>query len=299
MCAQGQTLSAYKLTVVLKNSLANVSNLSEDASKSLSAMLKFCMTQLLQQVISARYIDSELAYNLLLAYDCEKAQTYLSKAITMYKRDVHKVHVLALVALRILESHKKSTKNKVYLQDIIVTCKWWKKIKADNVSCTWEMFFKVTPEQRLKKLVSLDYLDEKSLQEFCDDFSLDIQKCYLSFLKITLSNWKPEFVVNVGAGGKRSVIVKSSEAEIFAKCKPIVDRVKNKELLHEVVDSLWSQVNNFLRLKIMRFKTSTFAGQLLLLRTVHLSVKTLAAREQSRRVQKAAAAFVFEAIHAS
>lgn len=243
LCIQGQTLSAHKLIIVLKSSLTNTSSLTEDMQEMLNTTINICNTQLLQHVITARYIDTNLLYNLLLAYDGETALKYLRKTLQMYKEDIPKIHTLACISLRILNFHKKY-KDKVYLQDVIVTCKWWKRFKIKSSNINGIEFLKMSPEQRLKKLIAMNCLDVESLQEFCVDFNLELQKCYLIFLGITLKNWKPDFTVECGIGGKRIVIVKSNEMEIYKKCKPVADYIQDKGMLYEVIDNLWNQVGN-------------------------------------------------------
>lgn len=243
MCTQGQTLSAYKLIVTLESSLAYASHLNNrNIHEALTDVrLKMCTTQLLQQVISARHVDSDLAYDLLLAYSSESALNFLSKAISMHKKNVARVQTIAQISLRVLSFHMKGGKDKIHLQNIILTCKWWKKVNTKNLNCN--DFFKMSPEQLLKKLILFNHLDVTLLQEFCQDFNLEVQKCYLIFLKITLSNWKPDFTVTTCVGKKGYVTVKSNEIQIFETCKPIVDNITNKELLFDLISSLWNQVS--------------------------------------------------------
>lgn len=240
LCTQGQNLTAYKLLITLQNGLV-YADINEETDKTLANVLvKQCTTSLMQQVVSANKIDSDLLYNLLLMFDSTTATNYLNKAISVYKSNVTKLEIFTKAALKILKGEKDAHEDRKQLRTMLLKCKWWKKIK--NCSVKYKEFFRSSPDSLVKQLLLQDHLNVALLEDFCEDFKLNVQKLYLTYLQTVLMNWKPTYEIK-NTVGKRVLILKSTADEVSEKCQPIIDKIEDKKMMISVMQSLWNHVS--------------------------------------------------------
>lgn len=182
LCREGQHMTAYKLLTTLYNGLVHVKTLDPSISKLLSSIInKKCLPQLVHAVVSAKYIDMVLFENLLLASQKDYYK-YIQHYLKLYKRLPRKLHDIAVVGIKLLDFYKVSAGKEVLLT-AITTCKWWEKLKSAITNIPYDVFFKVNADTRLKQLLNLDLLDVVMIQEYCDDFKLDVQTYYMDYLK--------------------------------------------------------------------------------------------------------------------
>lgn len=241
MGAQGQTLTAYKLALNFHNSLVYVKNINASCLEMLHGIIENqCIMQLLQQVVSARYIDCDLAYDLLLMMDVNKAVKFISDALYVYKRDVIRFEALANISYRILCYYKDKAKMEKVLT-IMLKCKWWKRL--NNCSILYDEFFMNTAEVLAEKLLQFKLLDDKLLEEFCEDFKLDLHTFRVMQLKLTLVYWKPVYTVTLEVNKKKKLSMESNEDSLVQDCMKILEKIENKDTLAEIINSLWTQIN--------------------------------------------------------
>lgn len=230
-----------------RSSLAYAENLSSDCSENLNTMIvKQCIPQLLQQVMSARYFDADLAYDLFLMMDESKVLKYLHNILLVYKTDVVKFEAVARLAYRIFEQYKDKAKQEKVL-GIVNQCKWWKRLR--NCPMRYEDFFKSSPEELVEILLQADCL-RADLEDFCEDFKLDVQAVYVMRLKCALIYWRPVYTIETETSGKRKLVVKNDYKALLAECQRVIEKVQDKEKLFDTIDSLWTQVGDRFRFKL-------------------------------------------------
>lgn len=238
---QGQTLTAFKLIVNLRYSLVYAKNLNSTCLESLNNIIvNQCIPQLLQHVMSTRYFDADLAYDLLMIMDVKKVVRYIQQVLVVYKVDVVKFEAVAHLVYKIFNFYKDRNKQE-RIMNIILTCKWWKRLK--NCPMRYEDFFKSTSDELAEKLILFKCLTGSLLVEFCKDFNLDVQVLLLTQLRFALIYWKPEYTIENEVGGKRKLLIKNSGNALFQECATFAEQIENKEKLFETINSLWPHVS--------------------------------------------------------
>lgn len=238
---QGQTLTAFKLMVNLRSSLIYAKDLNPTCLESLNNIIaNQCLPQLLQQVMSTRHFDAELAYDLLMIMDVKKVVKYIQQVLVVYKVEVVKFEAVAHLVYKIFKFHKDRSKQE-RIMNIILTCKWWKKLK--NCPMRYEDFFKSTADELAEKLILLKCLTGGLLVDFCTDFKLDVQVLLLTQLKFALIYWKPEYTIETDVGGKRKLLIKNTGKALFEECTKFAEQIVNKEKLFETINNLWPNVS--------------------------------------------------------
>lgn len=202
----------------------------------------------MQQVVSANKIDSDLLYNLLLMFDSTTATSYLNKAMSVYKSNITKLEIFTRAAVKILKDEKEAQDDLKKLRSMLLKFRWWKKIK--NCSVKYKDFLKTSPDALAKQLLLHDHLDVALLEEFCEDFKLNLQKLYLTYLQTVLMHWKPSYEIK-DAVGKRMLVLRSTADEVSEKCQPIIDKIEDKKLMINVMQSLWPHVSDFFILVLL------------------------------------------------
>lgn len=143
--------------------------------------MKKCLPSLIHSVVSAKYIDVTLLYNLLLALENDYLK-YIQHYMKMYRRQPKKLHDLSVLGIKLLDFHKEEQSRDVML-NAVMTCKWWKKLNMVQGKIQYETFFKVNGVTRLLQLISLDLVDVTIIRDYCADFQLDPDIYYKDYLK--------------------------------------------------------------------------------------------------------------------
>lgn len=237
---EGQALTAFKMITHFQSSLIYAKNLDGASLESLNHLIvDQCVPKLLLQVMSQRCFDADLAYDLMMTMDIKKVLKYLEQVLSIYKFKVEKFETVARLAYRIFCHHKDKAKQGKVL-DIILRCKWWKKLK--NHPMTYENLFKSSISEVADKFIRYNALTENLLEEFCKDFKLDLQGLLITQLKFSLIYWKPNYTVKTDISGKRELHI-DSKVMLSEKCNQIVAKIEDKGRLLETFSSLWPLVS--------------------------------------------------------
>lgn len=227
--------------LTFQSSLIYAKNLHPTCIENLNNIIvNQCVPQILQQVMSVRYFDADLAYDLLMLIDARKVVKYIQQVLMICKVDVIKFEAVARLGYKVLKHYKDRPKQEK-IKNIIFTCKWWNKLK-NNCRIRYEDFFKSSVIELAEKLVQFNCLKDNLLDEFCNDFKLDLQTLLITQLKSTLIFWKPNYTIKADVSGKKKLIMESSEKELLEECTKIIQRIEDKERLYEIINNLWPQV---------------------------------------------------------
>lgn len=104
-------------------------------------------------------------------------------------------------------------------------------------------FFKMAPQELVKALILNSNLTVMQLQDFARDYNLNIQKLYITYLQLTLQNWKPCYEIKNVVGGKRILLMQQNEEELLKICQSVITNLENTESVLTLVNSLWEQVS--------------------------------------------------------
>lgn len=156
-------------------------NIQQDVQNRLQKfMIETVVPETIDAVMSHKYIDKTLLLNLMLLFEQSTYQKQLTKYLTIYKKCPNKLNIIVQVGLSLLAHHGEKN-GKSDLLNILNLCKWWFKINDPKIK--YEFFFSSKPEPRLESLIKEEKVTLENLPEYCTDFALDLQHCYLKFLK--------------------------------------------------------------------------------------------------------------------
>lgn len=238
-CLEGQTLTAFKLILTLKDGLRHSKNINANYMKTINTITKQCITRLLEKVFRQKQIDTELAYGLLISCELYESISFLNRQMSIHKKQIAKFKVLAYLALRILDYHKINTKKQFYL-DIFKLVNWRMRIVDCQISL--KNFFNSPKAQLLESLIHHRHVDLRMIGDFCQDFQLEVQHYYQVYLKKSLLNWKPEYDKVEDVSGKVMIDVKTSEDQLFERCNEVVNLLKSKEAVYDFINSFRHEV---------------------------------------------------------
>ncbi|KYB25616.1 hypothetical protein TcasGA2_TC034281 [Tribolium castaneum] len=239
----GQHYTSFVIVSTLTNCLMQYNPLAKNLITTFDKILKKkCIPKLLSVVVSSNTIDTDLLNNLLQLCDREDATKFILNALRMYKRHPRKFECLTRTGLKICD-HYELTDYKRVMMDSLITLKWWKRFEGHKIP--YDKFFKSKPEQRFELLINtLDCFHIEWLNEFCKDYKLEPQTCYLFYLKRVLQNWKPDYEIKSDDTNRRFLIVKNSEVELLAKCREIMQGLNNEQI-SGVVRTVRNSINTY------------------------------------------------------
>lgn len=182
LCNEGQQLTALKLLNSIKTSLSPfVSRENPVINVINSVITSRCLPSLINVVVSAKYIDTQFLFNLLLG--CGKDyMKYIQYYLKMYRRQPQKLHTLSVLGIKLLDFYQEEQCREV-MQNAILTCKWWEKLKLPHDKMKYETFFKSFADVRLTQLISLDVVDATMIEKYCSDFSIIPDSYFKEYLK--------------------------------------------------------------------------------------------------------------------
>ncbi|XP_057655041.1 uncharacterized protein LOC130893178 isoform X1 [Diorhabda carinulata] len=226
-CREGQYLTAFFLLRTLSNSLYLHPIKDQSILKPLHSLMSTKIpAQIIYAVVSAKYIDLDLLYNLLLSARKE-ATKYLCHYLQTYKRNCKKFHDLSLVGIR-LSNFYKDPKGRDVMVNSVKTCKWWRALTPYHSKMIYDEFFKSDADARLKYLINLELLGTKEIRNYCEDFKLNVNQYFKEFLRSSLINWKPDYEIQI-SNGKRQLIIKNDPELLHSTCEDIIKEIEEKE----------------------------------------------------------------------
>ncbi|CAG9834311.1 unnamed protein product [Diabrotica balteata] len=226
-CREGQHLTAFSLLRTLSNTLYLQPVIEKAIIKPIrTIILTRFLPQLMHAVVSAKFIDLDLLFALLLSVR-QDASKYLVGYLHTYKRNSKKLHDLSLVGIRLLDFYKDTTQ-KDQMMNSVKTCKWWRKLPSVHSKIMYEEFFKIDADTRLKSLIALEVVGIKEIQIYCEDYNLPVDKYYREYLRSSLVNWKPEYEIK-SQQGRKTIIMKHDEDALHKVCQDIIRVIGDSE----------------------------------------------------------------------
>lgn len=241
LCKDGQISTAYNLISTLQSGLGLYGNLDKKVLAAVnSIVVKKCVPYLLNFLVMQNNVNESLLFTLLLGCDQNDAINYIYKFLRTCKRHPDKLRTVSQTALKLWDYYDIQISKEPLITSIL-TVKWWKGIALCKIP--YDTFFKSTASGRLELMIKFNYINERSLEEYCKDFSLDVQHFYKIYLKYTLTNYKPEHEVVVDVIGKKKLVLKSTEDELINKCLNLMDFLKNEDAIVVMLNEIWNEVN--------------------------------------------------------
>ncbi|XP_066256741.1 kinetochore-associated protein 1 [Euwallacea similis] len=200
------------------------------------------LTKAIDVIIGHTFLDGMLLCDLIFIYPEEKLRKQLlSKCLKLCKHQPEKMSVVASIGLDLIKTDKVKPVEKEYLLNLKCLCKWW--FKLLDMSVSYGSFFCNTTESRFDYLVTEGKLKTEHFPEYCKDFEMNLQSCYLKYLKLVLLNWQPDVKYVTDIRGRKNAVIENSESELLAICSKIVYQITDKmKILHLIYD-IWPHVN--------------------------------------------------------
>lgn len=241
LCLEGQTLTAFKLILTLKSSLKNCRNIDQNVTKTINCITKqFISARLLPKVFSAKIIDADFAFGLLISIDLKESKSFIDKQLMIHKKEINKFKCLAELGLRVLNYHNININTDFYT-NVIKLSNWWIRVKTCQISL--KTFFLLPRGQLLESLIHNQLMDLVTIESFCKDFQLSVSTYYQLYLKKTLLNWKLDYDTVYDINGKVQIKVKNDENDLLKKCNEVVDVLGNKEMVYNFINGFRNEVN--------------------------------------------------------
>ncbi|CAH0550737.1 unnamed protein product [Brassicogethes aeneus] len=242
LCREGHYLTARQLLATLQNAIIYGNSAQHgDVNKVIKSVLRTqCLPLLLQAVMSAHNIDCALLYDILGEMDKNESIVSIEKYAKMYKRHPRKLRDISEVIIRYFKSRGILLSTDIF-KAAVVSVKWWNKLQ--NCPISYDCFLKMDPEKLLKTLLEKNCVNENAIEEYCKDTSVDLQKAFQFYLETVLLNWKPNYEIETDVCGKRSLIIKNDENDLFKKCDKVIKSITNKNCILELLKKIWNKVN--------------------------------------------------------
>ncbi|XP_044745720.1 uncharacterized protein LOC123307458 isoform X2 [Coccinella septempunctata] len=240
---EGESLLAYKLLTTLQNNLRAHEDLDIRINETLKGIIKkHLISNLVQQSLLMGNINENLLHTSLMWCDAEETEKFIVRTLQHNRKILEKVTTISAIAVKMFNFHKKNDLSS-YFKQVILSVSWWEKVKHLNIE--YDLFFRVTSEERLKVMIQSQGFDIKLIKDYCQEYNLsDIQSFYFFYLKTYLLNWKPRYEIETNNIGRRKLIMKGNQQkELFHKCSDVLSYIDNKEKVEKMLQEIWSQVN--------------------------------------------------------
>ncbi|CAH1127816.1 unnamed protein product [Ceutorhynchus assimilis] len=252
-------LTALNMVTVLLRSSLIYPALREHVKPLKDEFLHKIIPETINAVMSQKCIDKAMFLNLTLYFDEKTYDQHLTEYLKLYKKQPKKLNVITQVGLNLL-AHHRVKRGRDELLNILNMCKWW--FRIDDPKLKYEWYFSCSPARRLEVLLIENKLTLESLPEYCQDFTLNLQQCYLKYLEITLLNWQPDVEYTTEVSGRKSIKIKNSESELLGKCSDILKYITDKKEVFDLTERIWPMINFYyyevyLALLIVHMKVAT------------------------------------------
>ncbi|XP_067002138.2 kinetochore-associated protein 1 [Anabrus simplex] len=198
---------------------------------------------LIRKVISFRQFDVEFGLCLICTLDSNLALQCLSDILQTYKQDYQKLSLIAKLGMLYTAETKLVVENQQF-REIYVKCLWAKRLA--KLGFPYKQAYVDSHKvilSVLQKLMQNPKVDITLIQEFCADFSLDLQEYLILYLEVIILSWEPQLETKVNTEGTTEIVVKNDEASVIKRCMDIINRMEDKSGLVKCLHSLWQQIN--------------------------------------------------------
>lgn len=140
------------------------------------------LCQTIEMLLNENYWHKDIIFQLMLLYDSDLFHKIIMQYFRFYRKSPTKIQTIAQISLEVLNSKDNIQLDKTVLVNLINACKWWFRFNSLNLS--FEAFITANPKERLKALIQEDKVTVVHLPEYCADFCIELESCYLTYLKM-------------------------------------------------------------------------------------------------------------------
>ncbi|KAL1498340.1 hypothetical protein ABEB36_009153 [Hypothenemus hampei] len=238
---QEQYMIAYNIVKMVQQTSLKYEETREVISKTLQTfMSETIIPEVIVSLLAEHTIDENLVFSLMLNFDADMIQNQVRMYLLKYKKQPNKLGNIAKIG-RSLLANKGIDHGIQDLLNIEKKCKWWFKIKETAIN--YSIFFTNSPEKLLNTLIKNDLIATDNLQEYCTDFQLNLQECYLKYIKTVLLKWQPDVEYIKEINGKEDIIIKNSEADLEAVVLKVLNHIHDKNEILKLIDQIWPLIN--------------------------------------------------------
>ncbi|GLV35190.1 rough deal [Carabus blaptoides fortunei] len=234
---EGYDLTALQLITYFKMMLSIMSansNISIDVKQKIGInLVTRCISSLLHKIFISKIIDQPLAFSLFMTREFHPLK-WIPSALKMYKTDVKKINAVA--TLGCLYMNLRGEQYGAYL-NLKNRCDWWNKFL--HCCVPYNDLFQLNPDEIVKKyLLKSNKLNMKILNEFCSNFSLNLQTFLPLYLRSILLKWQPKI-------GLETLVTPEAEIELFLTCKEVISYMDNIATAVIELNTAWEQISYY------------------------------------------------------
>ncbi|XP_049800170.1 uncharacterized protein LOC126235494 [Schistocerca nitens] len=223
----------YKVLQCRKNELFDV-----------EANIILAARTLLHRILKFRKLDRTMGVA-LLCINNENSVQELTDASKTFAHDCVRLGALAELAVAFAEIVECSDIMTKFYQTLI-GCKWIKTLVKFKIPYKEAYKHYSSGSQHMfRALISVDSFSTQLVEEFCNDFHLDVEDYLTLYLETLILSWKPQVEVTVNPDGSRGFSVKNSEEPILKKGKEIIEKITLKERVRTCLQKLYYKINYY------------------------------------------------------
>ncbi|XP_063227800.1 kinetochore-associated protein 1 [Bacillus rossius redtenbacheri] len=185
-----------------------------------------CLPALLLKTIGAIRIDQALALGVLCSFVSGDRAQLFREYLNRFSSDSYRSKLLAQLGLQFSMITDESA-GRAWYKDLLKRLKWSEKLISLGVPCG-DLFRGDGSfvDVILDGLTSARGVNLSMIIEYCYDFDVGLLTSLTKYLEKVIGSWEPQMVVTTNFEGRREMVVKNDEEEVFAKCKEVVDLLK-------------------------------------------------------------------------
>ncbi|KZC09900.1 Kinetochore-associated protein 1 [Dufourea novaeangliae] len=199
---------------------------------------------LLKKVISTRAFDLPLGLSCMFTLSKLEAYKWISATSKAYQSNCTRHFRLSILGYEYFNLSKNQSLMQTY-KDNKMLHYWAQKLSKYSISYKEILTSDaIAKREILQRVMNYSNDDMTSLfQDFCTNFSFDIQDCLLIYLQTIVMSWNPKLNTS-NINGKKELRIDESEVKgLENKCTAIAAKISDKVALKNCVTTTLSQVN--------------------------------------------------------
>lgn len=242
----GQEFLAYNLLSGLQRKLKCIKDLDRNVLEHANNSLKQPIAEMItNKILVINNSDIDFIYMLLMD-NTKKFSEFLFKNLKKYRNEYSKFKLVVKLCDKFAREFGVNMQHKI----LVLKCKWWEKVDNEQLSYT-DFFFKQSLDI-FQMLTKHNLIDLSHIVEFCLDFNLSTQLCYMMLLKQTISNWKPTYSIIEDFSGEKLLTVTNDRKQLFFQCMNIIKAIDNKVDVIEELNEIYKTVSySFLQIVLI------------------------------------------------
>uniref|UniRef100_A0A146LPZ9 Kinetochore-associated protein 1 n=2 Tax=Lygus hesperus TaxID=30085 RepID=A0A146LPZ9_LYGHE len=240
-----------EVTCVLARTTTMEPTLLKEIKQSITVI---CRNVLMSIFSDPRIPDLRLALSLLQNFQPDQILPWL-QYVAKHKRDMKFSKNMSLAVNEYCALHQAALSNDASLNDAsryfsqLNKVSTWS-LRAYRHGIPYKEALADTVEEQMKfltRLIAVNDIELKVLESYCKDMGLDVQECYILYIKHSLLSWKPVYKIFKNSSGKKEIIFENNTHLLKLKCQCIVSNFHKPEELIKMLlkKEFWDQINTY------------------------------------------------------